>query len=91
MAWIGKILRVNLTEGSCTPEPLNMTWAHHYLGQRGLATKYLAEETDPKVDPLSPDNKMIMSRPAFFISLPKKPPEFEQAIAPVSAPLVTTE
>ena len=61
MAWIGKILRVNLTEGRCTPEPLNMTWAHQYLGQRGLATKYLSEETDPKVDPLSPDNKMIMA------------------------------
>ena len=26
-----------------------------------MATKYLVEETDPKVDPLSPDNKMIMA------------------------------
>ncbi len=61
MSWTRKILRVNLTEGSCTPEPLNMTWANDYLGQRGLATKYLVEETDPRVDPLSPDNKMIMA------------------------------
>jgi aldehyde:ferredoxin oxidoreductase len=38
-----------------------MEWAQKYLGQRGLATKYLVEETDPKVDPLSPDNKMIMA------------------------------
>ena len=30
-------------------------------GLPGLATKYLVEEIDPKVDPLSPDNKMIMS------------------------------
>jgi aldehyde:ferredoxin oxidoreductase len=36
-----------------------MEWAHDYLGQRGLATKYLASEIDPKVDPLSPDNKII--------------------------------
>jgi aldehyde:ferredoxin oxidoreductase len=61
MAWTGKILRVNLTEGTCKSEPLNMEWAHAYLGQRGLATKYLTEEIDPKVDPLSPENKMIMT------------------------------
>jgi aldehyde:ferredoxin oxidoreductase len=38
-----------------------MEWAHDYMGQRGLATKYLVEETDPMVDPLSPDNKMIFA------------------------------
>jgi len=61
MAWTRKILRVNLTEGSCKDEALNMDWAQKYLGQRGLATKYFVEETDPKVDPLSPDNKLIMA------------------------------
>jgi aldehyde:ferredoxin oxidoreductase len=61
MAWARNLLRVNLTEGTCTNEPLNMEWAQKYLGQRGLATKYLVEETDPRVDPLSPDNKMIMT------------------------------
>ena len=61
MSWTKKILRVNLAEGTCTPEPLNMEWANDYLGQRGLATKYLVEETDPTVDPLSPENKMIMA------------------------------
>ncbi len=61
MAWAKKVLRVNLTAGTCTDEPLRMDWAQQYLGQRGLATKYLAEETDPRVDPLSPDNKMIMT------------------------------
>jgi len=61
MAWARNILRVNLTKGTCVNEPLNMEWAQKYLGQRGLATKYLVEETDPKVDPLSPDNKMIMA------------------------------
>ncbi|MBC8211799.1 MAG: aldehyde ferredoxin oxidoreductase family protein [Gammaproteobacteria bacterium] len=61
MSWTRKILRVNLTQGTCTPEPLNMQWANDYLGQRGLATKYLCEEIDPKCDPLSPENKMIMA------------------------------
>ncbi|NMG17213.1 aldehyde ferredoxin oxidoreductase family protein [Aromatoleum bremense] len=61
MGWNRKVLRVNLAEGTCTAEPLNMQWADEYLGSRGLATKYLVSETDPKVDPLSPDNKMIMA------------------------------
>jgi aldehyde:ferredoxin oxidoreductase len=61
MGWNRKVLRVNLTAGTCTPEPLNMKWADDYLGSRGLATKYLVSEMDARVDPLSPDNKMIMA------------------------------
>ncbi len=61
MAWARKLLRVNLTEGTCTSEPLNMEWAFQYLGSRGLASKYLVEEIDPRVDPMSPENKLIMS------------------------------
>ncbi len=61
MSWTKKVLRVNLTEGTCTAEPLNMEWANDYLGQRGLASKYLSSEVDPKCDPLSPENKMIMA------------------------------
>ncbi len=34
---------------------------------------------------------MIMSQPAIFISAPMKPPEFEQATAPVRGLLVITE
>lgn len=59
MSWAGKILRVNLTAGTVTSEPLNMEWARAYLGSRGLAAKYLTTEIDPKVDPLSPENKII--------------------------------
>jgi len=61
MGWTGKILRVDLTKGKCTSEDLNMEWAGQYLGQRGLASKYLSEEMDPKTDPLSPENKMIFA------------------------------
>jgi aldehyde:ferredoxin oxidoreductase len=61
MAWQRRILRVDLTGGTCRAEPLNMEWARAYLGQRGLATKYIVEETDAKVDPLSPGNKLIFA------------------------------
>jgi len=61
MAWTRKLLRVNLTAGTISEEALNMQWANDYLGQRGLATRYLVEEMDPKADPLGPDNKFIMA------------------------------
>jgi aldehyde:ferredoxin oxidoreductase len=59
MSWAGKILRVDLTKGTCKSEPTNMDWARAYLGSRGLATKYIVQEVDPKVDPLSAANKII--------------------------------
>ncbi|MFY9185266.1 MULTISPECIES: aldehyde ferredoxin oxidoreductase family protein [unclassified Limnohabitans] len=59
MSWAGKILRVNLTAGTVKSEPLNMEWARAYIGSRGLGSKYLINEVDPKVDPLSADNKII--------------------------------
>ena len=38
MSWAGKILRVNLTEGTVRSEPLNMEWARQYIGSRGLGS-----------------------------------------------------
>lgn len=61
MGWQGKLIRVNLTNGEITREPLNMDWAESYIGQRGLGSKYLAEEIDPGVDPLAPENKLIFA------------------------------
>ena len=61
MGYTRKVLRINLTTGSVKVEPLNMDWAAQYIGQRGLASKYLIEEIDPKIDPLSPQNKMIFA------------------------------
>jgi aldehyde:ferredoxin oxidoreductase len=61
MSWQRQILRVDLNKGTVAKESLNMEWAQQYLGQRGLATKYFTEEVDPKVDPLSPKNKLIFA------------------------------
>lgn len=61
MTWTKKVLRVNLTEGSVNEEPLNMDWAAEYIGQRGLATRYMVAETDPECDALGPDNKLIFA------------------------------
>ncbi len=61
MSWQNNVLRVNLTEGSITTEPLNMQWAQEYLGERGLATKYLMEGMDPRADAMSPENMLIFA------------------------------
>ncbi len=61
MTWQQQILRVNLSTGSCTTEPLNMEWANQFLGSRGLGSKYLYEEMDPAVDALSAENKLIFA------------------------------
>ncbi|HED24413.1 MAG TPA: aldehyde ferredoxin oxidoreductase, partial [Firmicutes bacterium] len=59
MTYTGKILRVNLTDGKASPEPLNQEWTRDYLGGKGLSIKYLFEELPPGVKPLSEDNKLI--------------------------------
>ncbi|MFQ5846283.1 MAG: aldehyde ferredoxin oxidoreductase family protein [Candidatus Methylomirabilales bacterium] len=59
--WSGTILRVDLTHGIITKEPLNRQWARDYVGGRGLGAKYLYAEMDPTVDPLGPDNTLIFA------------------------------
>jgi len=59
MGWQKQILRVNLTTSTCAIEPLNMEWAEQYMGERGLGTKYLYENMDPKADAMGPDNVLI--------------------------------
>lgn len=59
--WAGKILRVDLSRREVRAEPTNEAWARAFIGGRGLAARYLYEEVDPRVDPLSPENKLILA------------------------------
>ena len=59
--WTGKVLRVDLSRASWATEPLRVDWARAFIGGRGLAAKHFAEEVDPRVDPLSPENKLIFA------------------------------
>lgn len=56
----GTILRVDLTSGTISREDLDRDLARDYLGGRGLGSAILARETDPQVDALSPENKLII-------------------------------
>jgi aldehyde:ferredoxin oxidoreductase len=59
--WTGKILRVNLTSGTSRVEDIPQEWLRDYIGGRGIGDRYLWEELDPRVEPLSPDNKLIFA------------------------------
>ncbi|UCE55935.1 MAG: aldehyde ferredoxin oxidoreductase family protein [Desulfobacterales bacterium] len=59
--WNGKLLRVDLNRGRTTLEEIQESKARDYLGGRGLAISYLMEEMDPKIDPLSPQNRLVMA------------------------------
>ena len=54
-----QVLRVDLTKEEIKREIIAGEDVKNYLGGRGLASKILYDEIDPKVDPLSPENKLI--------------------------------
>ena len=56
---MGKILRVNLTNGKISEEFPDEETLKMYLGGAGLATKYLIDEVPKGIDPIGPENKLI--------------------------------
>lgn len=54
-----KMLRVNLTANTVKTEVLDEALAKKFIGGRGLGTKILYDEGIAKVEPLSPQNKII--------------------------------
>jgi aldehyde:ferredoxin oxidoreductase len=58
--YTGKVLRVDLTNEKIATEPLNREWAKRFIGGKGLGARYLFEELKPGVDPLSPDNVLMI-------------------------------
>lgn len=56
-----KILRINLSNRKIKEEFLSEDLVKKFFGGRGLASKLLFDEIDPKVDPLSPENKLIFA------------------------------
>ncbi|MDW7775581.1 MAG: aldehyde ferredoxin oxidoreductase family protein [Methanosarcinales archaeon] len=61
MAYMNKILRVDLTSGKITDEKLDEQTAKMFIGGRGLGAKIISDEVDPKTDPLSAANKIVFT------------------------------
>ncbi len=58
--YTGKVLRVDLTSGKTSAEPLREDWARDWIGGKGLVFRYLYEELRPGTDPLSPANVVVI-------------------------------
>jgi aldehyde:ferredoxin oxidoreductase len=56
----GKILRIDLTEGKVTVDPLPDEWRKAYIGGTGLASKILHDEMPAGADPLGPENVFVL-------------------------------
>ena len=59
MGYVGKILKVNLSTGKISEEPLNMDFAKMFLGGSGLACRILYDMINKDTDPLGPENPLI--------------------------------
>jgi aldehyde:ferredoxin oxidoreductase len=59
--YAGKWLSVDLTRGLVEPRPLDPHLVEDYLGGNGIGTRLLWERVGPEVDPLSPDNLLVVA------------------------------
>jgi len=59
--WTGNILRVNLTNKTYKKESFSEEFATTWVGGRGFAVKILYDELKPGIDPLGPENKLIVA------------------------------
>jgi len=57
----GKVLRVNLSDGTVLTEERDDIFHRRYLGGRGFVAHTLLKEMAPKTDPLGPDNVLVFS------------------------------
>ena len=57
--YAGKLLRVNLGDGTWRDEHLTNELAELYIGGAGMAARILYDELQPGIDPFSPENKVI--------------------------------
>jgi len=57
----GKWLDVDLTRGVLQARELSSAWAERLLGGNGLGTQMLWDEVAPGVDPLGPENLLILA------------------------------
>jgi aldehyde:ferredoxin oxidoreductase len=72
--YAGKVLRVNLTLEKSQAEVLNPKLVEQFVGGRGLAAMLLSTEIAPGIDPLSPENKLIiMTGPLTGTIIPSAP------------------
>jgi aldehyde:ferredoxin oxidoreductase len=70
-AYLGRMLRVNLSSKSSSVETIDEKRIEKLLGGRGLAAKLYYDEVGPEVKPFDPENKIFfMTGPLTGVRLP---------------------
>ena len=59
--YAGKTLRINLTKSLIQEEALDLNRVKAFIGGRGYAAKVLFDELKENIDPLSPENIIVLS------------------------------
>jgi aldehyde:ferredoxin oxidoreductase len=57
----GVILRIDLEKKEFKTEGINEEWARLFIGGRGYGERIIFDEVDPKIDPLSKENKVVIA------------------------------
>jgi aldehyde:ferredoxin oxidoreductase len=57
----GRLLRINLTDGTSKEEEIDHFSLRSFIGGRGLGAYLLYREVSPNIDSLGPDNKLIFT------------------------------
>ncbi len=59
--YTGKVLEVDLFNGEIRQRELSQSLVSQYIGGRGFTSKLQYDEVGPEVDPLSPDNILVIA------------------------------
>ena len=59
--YLGKIIRIDLSNKSIKIEEPNDIFYRTYMGGKGFIAHYLLKELKPNIDPLGEENKMIIA------------------------------
>lgn len=65
LGYQNNVLRIDLNKKSAATEPLNMEFAEKYVGSKGLAIRYMYEELAAGIDPVGPENKLLLTTGPF--------------------------
>jgi aldehyde:ferredoxin oxidoreductase len=83
--WTGNILRINLSQKIYKKETFSEEFAKKWIGGRGFALKILWDELKPGIDPLGPDNKLlIVQGPISGVPMPNSGKTIVAAKSPLT-------
>lgn len=75
--YMGKILRVDLTDKKMKEEKLDENLAKKYIGQLGIGAKIMYDEVPPEIDAYNPENRLIFITGPFTGTSVQSPSNFE--------------